>query len=157
MERKEIENCPRYFIYQDGRVFGRHNKFLRPRLTKNGYLAVYLCGKNYTIHRLVAISFLPREYPLNEVNHKDYDKTNNHISNLEWVTHAQNMQSAHKDNKFPKGSEVNTAKLNENKVKKIRELLRTGKVNKAEIGRRFNVSPSTIRSIEIRQSWAHVV
>lgn len=67
----------------------------KPRPTRNGYMAVMLkkSGKVrlITIHRLVAIAFLDNPDGLQEVNHKDEDKTNNHVDNLEWCTRKYNQ------------------------------------------------------------------
>ena len=64
----------------------------------NGYmrLNLYKNGKQskYYIHRLVAEAFLPNRNKYPEVHHKDHDKTNNTLSNLEWVTSEEN--NAHK-------------------------------------------------------------
>ncbi len=62
--------------------------------TKMGYIVAKLryCGKNKTckVHRLVAEAFLPKEDGLDIINHKDGDKTNNHVSNIEWCNPLQN-------------------------------------------------------------------
>lgn len=62
----------------------------------NGYLYVTLNKdhkrKNYYIHRLVADAFIPNPENKNEVNHIDYDKTNNVVSNLEWCTRKENLR-----------------------------------------------------------------
>ena len=59
-----------------------------------GYHKVTLCKqgkqKHFFVHRLVAMTFLPNPDNLSEVNHRDEQKTNNCISNLEWVTHKEN-------------------------------------------------------------------
>lgn len=66
---------------------------LKPRKQNNGYLVVWLSVngtvKPYTVHRLVAETFL--EKTDGEVNHKDGNKTNNRIYNLEWVSHSKNI------------------------------------------------------------------
>ena len=73
----------------------RNKKFLSPRITKRGYLEVHLCkdgfGKVFRIHRLVAEAYIPNPENKPEVNHKDENKTNNCINNLEWSTPKENM------------------------------------------------------------------
>lgn len=65
---------------------------------QTGYLQVCLSKhgkyKCYLVHRLVAEAFIPNMYNLPEVNHKDRDKTNNRVSNLEWCTKLENMHHA---------------------------------------------------------------
>ena len=67
------------------------------KLSKNsrGYLSVGIFGKVYNVHRLILKTFNPMQ---NEdslvVNHKDFDKTNNHLENLEWCTQKYNIQHA---------------------------------------------------------------
>lgn len=69
---------------------------LKPRFDKYGYLIVNLKkhGKSYIkkIHRLVAEEFIENTYNLDTVNHKDGNKLNNDISNLEWLTNADNSR-----------------------------------------------------------------
>ena len=70
-------------------------RILKARKNKYGYLHVVLHkdnkAKEYYIHRLVAEAFLPNPDGLSEVNHKDEDKINNCVSNLEWCSHKQNV------------------------------------------------------------------
>ena len=97
-----------YYVTEDGHVWSAYsNKFIRELPDKNGYLKVRLSstdlpkGKQhaYSVHRLVLENFCPCEN-MNElqVNHIDGDKTNNAVSNLEWVTCIENIQHAVKNN-----------------------------------------------------------
>lgn len=73
----------------------RRGMVLKQRQARNGYMLITLQGdknKNftYTVHRLVAEAFIPNPESLPTVNHKDEDKLNNHVENLEWMTYDDN-------------------------------------------------------------------
>lgn len=86
----------KYAVTEDGRVWSyKHSKFLKPKPV-NGYYMVDLfkdgIDKKYqvTVHRLVALTFIPNHDNLPCVNHKDESRTNNHVDNLEWCTFKHN-------------------------------------------------------------------
>ena len=84
-----------YAITRDGKVWSyKSKKFLKPGLIRDGYHRVNLCKngkkKNYLIHRLVAEAFIPNPDNLPQVNHKDEDKSNNCVDNLEWCSAKYN-------------------------------------------------------------------
>lgn len=64
------------------------------------YYCIGIKGKTKTVHRYVAEAFCEKRDGCANVNHIDHDKTNNRADNLEWVTHAENMQKAHAFKKF---------------------------------------------------------
>lgn len=87
-----------YQVSDQGRVrslkFGKE-LILKSARDKGGYLMVAICKngeqKTYRIHRLVAQTFIPNPDNLPEVNHKDEDKTNNSVQNLEWCSSKYNV------------------------------------------------------------------
>ena len=74
----------------------RNEKIKNPKTNSDGYKVVCLqmCGtKRYvSVHRLVAEAFIPNPNKYSEINHKDYDRTNNCVNNLEWITHIDNVR-----------------------------------------------------------------
>lgn len=74
------------WIWNGTGFFLKPGKVLIPRKTKTGYLRVQLKGKDFYIHRLVATTFIDNPLNFPQVNHKDENKANNEVSNLEWCT-----------------------------------------------------------------------
>jgi len=60
----------------------------------------YAKPKNFYIHRLVALTFIENPKGLTDVNHKDFNRSNNHVDNLEWCTQKENMQHAHQNGRI---------------------------------------------------------
>jgi hypothetical protein len=80
-------------ILEDGTVFGLKGKPLKHRIDK-GYVKVRLPEGWYPLHRLLALKFIPNPEGKAQVNHKDGNKLNNSLDNLEWVTHQENLYHA---------------------------------------------------------------
>lgn len=90
---KQINNYDNYYIDKEGKVFNKNtNKYLKGFIGENGYLYYRLSKNNikkmFYAHRLVSEHFIlnPDNYPV--VNHKDGNKLNNNVENLEWVSYS---------------------------------------------------------------------
>lgn len=95
-EFRDIIDFPNYQISNFGNVYSKNkNSLLTPCDDSRGYLMVHLWKNNQQyakkIHRLVAETFLENPKSLQDVNHKDENKHNNNVSNLEWVTRKDNI------------------------------------------------------------------
>lgn len=85
-----------YEVSDEGNVRNKTTgRLLKPGRTNRGYLFVNLCkdgiSKFKTIHRLVALAFLPNPNNYQQINHKDKNRSNNNVDNLEWCTNQYNV------------------------------------------------------------------
>lgn len=87
-----------YKVSSDGKVISANGE-KSTEVAKNGYIRVSLWrhgkGKHFLVHRLVANAFIPNPDNLEMVNHKDGNKLNNDVSNLEWCDASHNMRHAY--------------------------------------------------------------
>lgn len=90
-----------YSINENGEVKNnKTNKLLKQSQHKNGYMSVSIkitngSYKQYYVHRLIAETFLPNLDNLTDVNHKDYNKQNNSVENLEWCSRSDNLKHSY--------------------------------------------------------------
>lgn len=82
-----------YSISRDGKIYNSRNEE-KTKTTINGYDFVKLNKKSYSVHRLVALTYIPNPNNHPVVNHIDENKLNNKVENLEWITQKENC-SAH--------------------------------------------------------------
>lgn len=127
---KLIENSRNYYVTSDGDIF-HGNRKLKPSPTRTGYMRVRICFKDGThkdqyVHRLVAEYYLPLPEGKEEVNHIDANKENNTVSNLEWVSHAENMKHAQDSKLITYGFETANSHYKEEQIRKVFRLMEEG-------------------------------
>lgn len=152
-----------YQISSLGRV--RHvpkNFYLKSNYTPNGYEKVTLTknkNKKYpNVHRLLAMHFLENVRAFPCVNHKNGNKQDNSLGNLEWCSYSMNNKHAFKMglNRPVKGEDKWNAKLKTYQVVEIREKYGTGLFYLKTLARDYNVNISIISRIVNYKIWKHI-
>lgn len=155
-----VRTIPREVIRSNERVYKVKQNILKPSKDSYGYLRVGLSlnGKLVTkkIHRLVASTFIDGDHK-KEVNHKDGNKTNNNVNNLEWVTRSENQKHAFKIGlqRGKSGSKNPSSKIDEEKAMTVKTLIQA-KWSLASISRKMNISYHIVKDINRRKTWCHV-
>ena len=138
------------------------SRILKGSIDRLGYTFVSLrkdgVSKKYSVHRLVALAFIPNPDNKDTVNHKDMSRSNNHVDNLEWMTQGENVRHAYENNKnrvILKGSEMSCSILTETDVSEIKHMYNCG-AKLAHIAKRYNTNTQHIWSICNLKIWKHV-
>jgi hypothetical protein len=160
-----------YRVREDGQIFSMYYKNkMRPiyqSVNPDGYLCIKLGGskkpgypksqRSFRVHRIIAKAFIPNPNNYSEVDHLDGNRANNNASNLEWVTHRENIIRSHKrGNCLRKGEYNSRAKLTNVDVLKVRYLYDFGIMKQSEIAKMYDRGWSTIHNIVNRLTWTHI-
>jgi flagellar basal body rod protein FlgG len=98
-----VKSLCRKIIQTNGHPITIKEKILKIQIDKDGYQYVHLCKgnfrKNIKVHSLVAKTFIENPENKNTINHKDGNRANNNVENLEWNTSAENVKHGFKSNK----------------------------------------------------------
>jgi hypothetical protein len=128
--------------------------------SSTGYRMVEMCDRKRkwktAVHRIVGLAFIPNPEGKPQINHKDGTRTNNHVSNLEWVTVSENHLHKTRVLGHDIGSKRSSSKLTENDIPAIFEARKTGKTM-ALIGAQFGVNKSIICDILLGRAWLHAL
>lgn len=164
MDRLDVIYLCNYRVTSGGDIYNiKTGRKLKPWIDKQGYYTIRLAGsKNLYVHRIVAQLFIPNPENKKEVNHKDGIKTNNSISNLEWLTRNQNIQHAYDigimhgplGHKNKIGTLHHNVKLTEAQVLEIRKIGKNKTLK--ELSEVYKVSFKTISKILNRKRWKHI-
>ena len=141
-----------------GRWGNGAKRFLKGRMlsqsvASTGYYVVGFRGKGNMnkreVHSLVALAFLGPRPAKNHVHHKNENKLDNRVSNLEYKLNGKHASEHNR------GSKAANSKLTEKDVIKIRELLAKG-VTQVELSAHYGVAQAHISTIKLRKSWRHI-
>ena len=144
-----------YRVSNFGRVYSIRNGILLKQWLRgrkgDEYLTIDLSRKMYSVHRLVAQAFIPNPENKPQVNHKDGNKLNNNVENLEWVTDIENQRHAVANGlrTYIKGSNNTKCILSKDDVRYIKNNFIYKDTNFGAVGlaKRFNVDKKTIMNI----------
>lgn len=146
-----IKEFSKYTFNKDGSIIGPSGKTLSYHTCKKGYCRANLkndAGKKrtYLVHRLIAFAFLPNPERKPQINHKDGDKSNNSVANLEWCSNLENNQHASRHALHKRGAERPNSKLCYEKVRELKGLRKAG-WNFYQLGKRFGIAYQTAHKI----------
>lgn len=133
----------------------------RTKVKPNGYEIIILSKNNrkktHHIHRLVAMAFLDDYCEMLDVNHKDGNKLNNNLANLEMCTRSENIRHAYDNglSKAARGERNGKSKLTSSEVLAIKQAYKDCP-NYTRLGRLFNVNPGTIYAIINGITWREI-
>ena len=167
-----IEGYPLYQISNKGIVYTANEKGnwnpLKSLKTivhnRSGYCVVNLYSydsgkskmKQFRIHKLVAMHFLDNPDNKSLVNHKNGNKQDNRVENLEWCSHSENMVHAYKTGLCLQPKGIKTTKLNKDLVCKIRNEKKENLTSNYTLSKKYNVSEATIANLINKKSWTWV-
>lgn len=138
-----------------GKFINRPRILLKGAVNNSGYKQVKIDGKYECVHKIVAKLFLlnPRKYT--EVNHKNGDKLDNNVSNLEWCSRQHNIKHAYDLglNEGAKGVANGMSVLKENDVIDIVEIYSFCNVSQETIANYYKVAQITVSNILTGKSW----
>lgn len=138
-------------------------KILKPVITHCGYYRFRIIKNeerfNKMLHRLVCEAFIENPEQKRTINHKDGNKLNNNIENLEWNTHSENIHHAIKLGLFHINRDPfnrHHSCLSEEQVLEIDRMIKSKEHTYKQIALMFGVHPSRIEKIKARTTWKHL-
>ena len=151
-----IKALSRKIYYKDGRVGNVSEKIIRGSVLNTGYIYVNFDSKTRkALHQVVAEAFFGKQEYRQTVNHKDGNKTNNRIENLEWATYKENNFHA-RENGLNKqhGEKTNLSKYSDQFIDAVRNVHEKYSPNYEELGRIFGLTGCHARQIVLRLTRA---
>ena len=146
-----------YKISNKGRIIGKKGILLKPNKNNYGYLSISIILEDgfrvNSVHRAVAYLFLGKPKEGQEVNHKDGNKENNCVENLEWVTKSENQQHVGNVLKKRVGEKHHSTKLSKEQVIDIYNMCKEQRLLYKEIAQIYDLNPSEVSLIAKGVLW----
>lgn len=152
---KPVPGMAGLFVSLDGdvRLLNKKGDLIRPNftVTGGGYLRITYCSGRYYVHRLVALAYISNLRHCKYVNHKNGNKMDNRMENLEWVTPSENRRHAEATGLAKSIGEM-VRKLSDEDVRYIRSV----DTRTVELAKKFNVSTRTIAYVRAGKTYKNV-
>lgn len=160
-----VRSLDRIQKYRTGTTTTIKGKEMKKYLSIKGYVKVCLNSKKYnvinkhfSVHRLVALAFIPNTDNKPQVNHINGIKTDNRVENLEWCTHKENLIHAYKTGLLTKihSFDFRRTSLTKELVLEIRNLIENERFSNRQISDKYNLSMLCIWQIKNRKTFKNI-
>lgn len=159
---KQIPFARKYSIDKVGNIFSSiSNKLITPHLMECGYMRVkLLCDdglrRSFLVHRVVALTYIHNPFNKSEVNHINGIKSDNRLSNLEWVTRSENQKHA-----FVSGLNSNSGINNGRSLLTVKEVLEIywklfNGARNSDVAKDYGISNTAVMEIKSKKNWTEV-
>lgn len=152
----------KYIVGTDGTIYNSITMHqLHPAVTNRGYrrVLIYYNGfrRHMSVHRLVADAFIPNPLQLPEVNHKNGDKSDNTVYNLEWCTPEYNVKHSYDNGLNYSGEDNCNAGMSNEIARKIAQCFEENQLTMTEISRYYDIPKRSIKHMLYGDCWKRVV
>lgn len=162
-EYRPIPNFTKYGVSQAGEIINLRTGRIKSLSVnpRSGYVSVSLprddgLQKNITVHRAVALAWLPKPEWAECVAHLDGNKKNNRVANLMWATNSENCLHKKGHGTQQHGGTHPFAKLDEDKVLEMRRLYQRHMFGYLRLAKKYGVSTTTVKDVIKGRQWTHV-
>jgi hypothetical protein len=141
-----IKSLPKEWLTGKGKgIIKKHNGKILNQFNCKDYKRLTLYRhksgqKSWSVHRLIALTFIPNPNNYPDVMHLDDNPSNNHVDNLRWGTEDHNMKDMLKKGRFPSGFNSHISKYSIELAKEIKEKFLTGNYSYRKLAREYNIS-----------------
>lgn len=156
-----IRSKDRIIVYSNNSTHFHKGRVLKQMNHPAGYKFVSIrvkgISKSFFIHRVVGLTFINNIHNKPQINHKDGNKANNNLYNLEWCNPSENGIHAYKTGLSKKqiGENASQSKLKNKDVINIKYLYNKG-ISQGKIAKRYNINQTSVHNIVKGKTWGHI-